>query len=67
MEIGCGAASYSASQTNCQMLSTELKGFKVPFIPSQASEYGMVPIHNEVFPLIPASLMGSTHIHTYFP
>lgn len=49
------------------MLSTELKGFKVPFIPSQASEDGMAPIHNEVFLLMPASPMGPAHIHTYFP
>lgn len=64
---GCGVASYSVPQRNCQMLSTELEGFKVPFIPSQASEDGMAPIHNEVFLLMPASPMGPAHIHTYFP
>jgi len=48
------------------MFGAELKGFKEPFIPSQASEVCMMPIHNHVFPLMAVSPMVPVHQHTCF-
>lgn len=60
------AANKAVSCSARQRFSAELQGFKVPFVPSQASQTCTVQNHNHVFPLMPISPMVPNHKPTHF-